>query len=202
MSNDIYNVDADMDQQSANNTVTSLQRNNIVNNDMNMDDDDMNMDDMSMDDDGMKMDDMEDMGDDDDDMGDMGANLDSSLVRLYMAVFDRAPDADGFKYWSGEMKQGSDLESIATSFLGSDEFESKYGCQDDESFVNNLYQNVLDRDADSAGLEWWVNELSSEGTDHSDVVLGFSESEEYAQNSEETVNNFLSSLNNSNDTLL
>lgn len=31
MSNDIYNVDADMDQQSATDTVTSLQRNNIVN---------------------------------------------------------------------------------------------------------------------------------------------------------------------------
>ena len=44
--------------------------------------------------------------------------------------------------------------------------------------MNNLYKNVLGRDADTEGLNYWVGNLSSGLETRYEALLGFAESAE------------------------
>ena len=110
-----------------------------------------------------------------------GLNTDSGeMFRLYNAAFARFPDADGLKYWIDEFSSGRNTRRVvAQSFLGSAEFTQKYGSDvSDETYVNNLYKNVLGRDADTEGLNYWVGNLSSGLETRYEALLGFAESAE------------------------
>ncbi len=110
-----------------------------------------------------------------------GLNTDSGeMYRLYNAAFARFPDADGLKYWIDQFSSGRNTRRVVSqSFLGSDEFTQKYGSNvSDETYVNNLYKNVLGRDADTEGLNYWVGNLSSGIETRYEALLGFAESAE------------------------
>ncbi len=102
------------------------------------------------------------------------------MFRLYNAAFARFPDADGLKYWIDQFSSGRNTRRVvAQSFLGSAEFTEKYGSNvSDETYVNNLYKNVLGRDADTEGLNYWVGNLSSGLETRYEALLGFAESAE------------------------
>ena len=51
------------------------------------------------------------------------------------------------------------------------------------AFVKSLYTNVMGREADSTGLNFWANELSNHRRSGSQVVLEFIESEEFEKKS-------------------
>ena len=109
-----------------------------------------------------------------------GLNTNSGYIfRLYTASFNRFPDPTGLNYWIEQLDTHNDLQSIAISFLNSAEFKNIYGNNvTDEVFVNNLYKNVLGREADAEGLLYWVNQLEMEFDTRDTVLLGFSESQE------------------------
>ena len=71
---------------------------------------------------------------------------------LYNTSSKRLPDPDGLEYWIGKNSSGeNDERAVASSFLVSDEFEERYGANvSDTTYVNNLYQNVLERLPDSS----------------------------------------------------
>ena len=102
------------------------------------------------------------------------------MFRLYNAAFKRLPDADGLRYWIDQFSSGAnDERAVASSFLASDEFKQRYGANvSDTTYVNNLYQNVLGRDADASGLNYWLGRLDSGAETRYEVLLGFSESAE------------------------
>ena len=63
--------------------------------------------------------------------------------------------------------------------MASEEFSQKYGSDvSDETYVNNLYKNVLGRDADSEGLNYWVGNLTNGIETRYEALLGFAESTE------------------------
>ena len=120
--------------------------------------------------------------------GSIGLDLDGvagQAYRLYQAAFDRTPDTDGLGYWIRELDAGKgDLAWMANNFIISEEFKSTYGSPEtvsDEQFLNLLYQNVLNRDADGDGFTYWMNELES-GFARERVLASFSESIENQQN--------------------
>ena len=47
----------------------------------------------------------------------------------------------------------------------------------DQSFVSLLYNNILGRDPDQSGFDYWINEIES-GTSRAEILPGFSESQE------------------------
>ena len=101
------------------------------------------------------------------------------IARLYLSVFDRLADEAGLDYWVNDFISGTSLRNISASFVLSDEFSSLYGSsQSDSEYINLLYQNVLYRDADSAGLEYWLNDMA-EGALRADVLVSFSSSQEF-----------------------
>ena len=48
----------------------------------------------------------------------------------------------------------------------------------DETYINNLYKNVLGREADAEGLNYWVTNLSNGIETRYEALLGFAESAE------------------------
>lgn len=100
------------------------------------------------------------------------------VIRLYLHGFLRAPDYAGLMAWSQALRNGQQTPvSVAQAFATSAEFLAKYGQLTDTQFVQQLYRNVLGREADSAGLAGWVSRLSG-GASRGEVLLGFSESPE------------------------
>ena len=110
-----------------------------------------------------------------------GLDTDSGkMFRLYNASFKRLPDPDGLRYWIDNFSSGKDDErAVASSFLASAEFKERYGENvSDSIYVNTLYRNVLGRDADRSGLNYWLGQLNSGAETRYEVLLGFAESTE------------------------
>lgn len=104
--------------------------------------------------------------------------LDGQLGRLYEAYFEREPDASGLAFWQGQRGAGTSLVEISDVFAASAEFTDEYGSLTDSQFVELVYQNVLGRPADAAGLAYWVGQLAA-GVGRGAAMTGFSESAEY-----------------------
>jgi hypothetical protein len=102
------------------------------------------------------------------------------LARLYQAYFLRAPDFDGLSFWTSRVRAGVGLSQVSSNFAASPEFVQRYGTLSDAAFVDLVYRNVLGRPADQAGLGFWVAKLDG-GDSRGSVMLGFSNSTEYVQ---------------------
>ena len=86
----------------------------------------------------------------------------ANVLRLYRASFDREPDFGGATYWISIWNSGATLEEIAFQFAFSAEFKLRYG--DDltnAQFLAVVYQNVLGRDFDQEGFDYWLNLLET-----------------------------------------
>lgn len=82
------------------------------------------------------------------------------LTELYIASFDRAPDAMGLAYWGSQLRDGMSLQSIAKSFFAQPEAAAAYPLgQSIADFIATVYQHVLDRAPDAPGLAYWSREL-------------------------------------------
>lgn len=87
------------------------------------------------------------------------------LIELYVAFFNRVPDADGLAYWIGEMKAGKTTPQIAETFYNAGvQFSSLTGfsaSMSNSDFINVIYKNVLGRSdgADQGGLDYWNAKL-------------------------------------------
>ncbi|AIQ96174.1 DUF4214 domain-containing protein [Prochlorococcus sp. MIT 0801] len=105
---------------------------------------------------------------------------DAKMFRLYNAAFKRLPDSDGLKYWIGKYTSGeNDDRAVASSFLVSAEFKQRYG-EDvtNAKYVETLYVNVLGREYDQEGYNYWLGNLNSGLETRYELLLGFAESAE------------------------
>ncbi|NML61479.1 DUF4214 domain-containing protein [Massilia sp. RP-1-19] len=103
--------------------------------------------------------------------------IEAAVYRLYQAAFDRKPDAHGLGFWIDAARKGASLRVIAEGFMASPEFAALYGSGDTQSFLVRVYKNVLHREPDAGGLDWWMGTLAA-GTARVDVLVGFSDSGE------------------------
>ncbi|AMR77647.1 hypothetical protein A2G96_07805 [Cupriavidus nantongensis] len=99
--------------------------------------------------------------------------------RLYKAAFDRSPDQVGLGFWISKLDGGMSTVEVAANFINSDEFRGLYGANPTTTeFVTELYDNILNRAPDQAGLDFYVQQIDS-GAKGRDVVLAdFADSQE------------------------
>ncbi|MGZ8291000.1 MAG: DUF4214 domain-containing protein [Telluria sp.] len=103
----------------------------------------------------------------------------AQAYRVYQAAFDRVPDAGGLGYWIAQMEAGASLDTVASSFIGSGEFQAMYGSNPgNREMVAKFYTNVLHRAPDQGGLDFWVGALDSGAVNGATVLASFSESAE------------------------
>ncbi|MGC9457624.1 MAG: FG-GAP-like repeat-containing protein [Halothiobacillaceae bacterium] len=107
-------------------------------------------------------------------------------IRLYLTYFRRTPDYDGLVYWITSHQNGLPLSDISNLFRESAEFIATYGDLEAQDFVRLVYNNVLGREPDQEGFEYWVNQLQ-QGMTWGDMMIGFSESAEYRSDSRKRV---------------
>src|SRR5574344_643679 len=98
--------------------------------------------------------------------------LQTQIMEIYIATFNRAPDIDGLNYWTNEVTQNAwSIEDVATSMLQSTEAQITYPLEvDNTTFIKSIYQNALGRSPDNAGLEYWLNQLNL-GTPKTSMVV-------------------------------
>lgn len=95
-----------------------------------------------------------------------------SLTELYIAYFGRAPDALGLHYWGSRFADGLTLEQIAERFSTSAEAQTAFPPDTmTQEFVETVYNNVLGRSADEAGLTYWVDKLDAGASTRDSFIL-------------------------------
>lgn len=112
-----------------------------------------------------------------------GLAVSQQIELLYIAYFDRSADSPGLTYWIGQDTQAQQsgqsasvaLTNIANSFAQQAETIALYpifglpgfnptspsAADTINSFVGNVYENLFDRAADSAGLSYWDNQIET-----------------------------------------
>lgn len=84
------------------------------------------------------------------------------IFRLYTASLGRPAEAAGMGYWMWRMENGTSIQTVASEFMKQVEFDTLYGKDpSDATFVTKLYNNVLHRDPEPAGFEYWMSTLTN-----------------------------------------
>ena len=102
----------------------------------------------------------------------------AEVRRLYLAFFGREPDSGGAAFWRAKRTIGMPLAEIASHFSRSAEFRVRYGAVSDAEFVALVYRNVLSREPDVRGREYWRARLG-DGMTRGRLMAHFSESAEF-----------------------
>jgi hypothetical protein len=92
-----------------------------------------------------------------------------TLEELYVAFFNRVPDADGLAFWVNTLKGGASMDSIAQSFYDAGvQYSAQTGYSADMSnadLVRLVYKNVLGRSGPTApqdqDVDFWAESLAS-----------------------------------------
>ncbi|GAB2872365.1 hypothetical protein GCM10027277_47020 [Pseudoduganella ginsengisoli] len=101
------------------------------------------------------------------------------VYRIYQAAFNRKPDLPGLGFWIAQMDNGVAQRDVAANFITSEEFALRYGANPTNlDYVTKLYNNILQRAPEKAGLDYWLDVLNRGATNRVDVLGYFSESEE------------------------
>ncbi|MBA1204429.1 DUF4214 domain-containing protein [Pseudomonas capeferrum] len=104
-----------------------------------------------------------------------GANNEASINSLYSALLGRTGDEAGVDAWEAVLANGGTLTDVAAGIALSQEAVTLD--QSNGTFVEELYESVLGREADEDGLNAWVTQLFS-GTSRAEVAQGIIESAE------------------------
>ncbi len=105
------------------------------------------------------------------------AKIEAFVTRCYNIILGRGADAVGLKDWADSLEQGSKTAAeIIDGFVRSEEFLNKK--LSNEASVTVLYNVMMNRDPDAAGLLNWTN-LMNQGAPYAVVINGFCESAEF-----------------------
>jgi len=110
---------------------------------------------------------------------DFGATDVGSLVRMYDALFDRAPDKDGLNYWIAASEGGLGLARIADAFVAGSEFSAN--AMDNAGFVAHLYQAGLERSASAEEIAGWAGWIDRGELSRGEVLLAIADSDEMVE---------------------
>jgi hypothetical protein len=121
-------------------------------------------------------------------IGDTAEYSKNFVTNTYQKFLQRQPDAGGLNFWSTAFRQYSELNhvtglnesQIEGAFLASPEYVNRFGGVG-AGWVRSLYHEVLNRDTDENGLQFWLASLAG-GTSAADVALRFSNSTEALSN--------------------
>jgi len=100
------------------------------------------------------------------------------LLRMYHAMFGRAPDEAGLNYWLGVHEQGASLGAIADAFTLSAEAQGLLQQGDNAAFIDQLYQTALDRAPSAAEKALLLEQLQQGVFDRGQALLNVAESGE------------------------
>lgn len=131
---------------------------------------------------------------------------------LYVTILNRSPDLSGSLYWTNLLNSYYSRLSILAQFINSPEFATtckNYGIVQGQiiltesidlypkvnEFVAKSYSSILNRSADSNGLQYYVNLLVSKKITAAQLIETFTNSDEFIK-SEVSSNDYITRLYN------
>ena len=106
-----------------------------------------------------------------DGIADLNADDFGQIVELYIAYFNRAPDALGLAFWGNAFADGLSLQDMAGLFIDQNETRETYPAgMSNAAFATSVYENVLGRVPDADGFGFWVD-LLNEGAVGRDIFI-------------------------------
>lgn len=100
----------------------------------------------------------------------------TQLIELYLAMFNRAPDAASLDYWAGDLLAGKSIEVVADTMYAAAIENGTYTQADTvETFINKVYLNTLGRDATAEDISYWSINLEQDGWSEGEFVLAILE---------------------------
>ena len=105
---------------------------------------------------------------------------DAKIFRIYNAATPGLADPSGLRYWIDQRNRNDSKEiSIVKDLMLTNEFINIYGNDlNYKQYVNDLYENILNRNPDSDGFSYWLGQLNIGLETRAEVFLGFTESAE------------------------
>ena len=104
----------------------------------------------------------------------------ADLVRQdYQHLLDRQPEPTALAYWTAMLQTGVSDQQFESALLASSEFYARSGGQN-TSWLDAVYQQLLNRPLDSAGADYWSALLAS-GASRFEVAYGIASGSENAR---------------------
>lgn len=95
----------------------------------------------------------------------------TQVSQLYVALFGRAPDAEGLGFWTQMLADGASVVEVADTMYATDPARSYYPLfLTNEEIIASFYENVLGRPADAEGLAFWTAKLNAPGATPGAVI--------------------------------
>ena len=90
--------------------------------------------------------------------------MNTGVSQLYVALFGRAPDAQGLDFWAGLLSSGQTLAQVADTMFGTAPARAYFpNFLTNQEIISSFYFNVLGRQADAGGLAFWTAKLDAAG---------------------------------------
>lgn len=90
---------------------------------------------------------------------DKNLNLTRFVTRIYNKALARSWDESGLNYWCSQIQSGAMTPTqVAENFIYAKEFTDKH--LSNTEYVKVLYRTFMGREADNAGLNYWVSRLN------------------------------------------
>ncbi len=88
------------------------------------------------------------------------SETENAILSAYIAYYGRPADPAGLQFWSELLEANAgDIHSIIDAFGVSTEYTERFGTLSNAELINNLYQQIFGRDADTVGLAFYQNLL-------------------------------------------
>lgn len=92
---------------------------------------------------------------------------------MYVAYYGRPGDPAGVNFWADvlDVNGGELTAGIIAAFGDSAEFTTRFGSLTNEELIDNLYQQMFNRDADDAGMAFYLAQLTAGTSTLGDIAL-------------------------------
>src|SRR5687768_4380903 len=94
-----------------------------------------------------------------------------AVQKLYVAYFGRPADPGGLQYWTNALANNPNaLGEMSRQFGLSKEYRDTYAGLNNRALVNEVYENLFGRPAETGGLNYWTD-LMDRGVITIDAVV-------------------------------
>ncbi len=84
----------------------------------------------------------------------------SRIESIYLALFDRPADPTGLSFFNALTDEGADLTPILNTLATTEEFQNRFGGDDNAQIITEIYRSLFNRDPEAAGLQFFLDGMA------------------------------------------
>jgi hypothetical protein len=117
------------------------------------------------------------------------------VMDFFRGILNRLPDTNAYNYWVGQLKTAqcagpgavyAKVNEISYAFIFGPEYTNR--TRTNTQYVTDLYYSFLRRGGDTAGVNFWINQLNTGAKDRNTERADFIASPEFGARVNAVVN--------------